>query len=488
MASPKTQRLLLVEDDPPLARVYQEYLKSEPYEVIHAETGKEALKALADGTFDALVLDVQLPDMNGLEILKKLAQENARIAVVVITAHGSINMAVDAMREGAADFLMKPFNAERLIFTLRNALEREELKGIVQTLKKDFDRDAYCGFIGKSLPMQAVYRIVDAAAPSKATVFITGESGTGKEVCAEAVHGQSPRANKPFIALNCGAIPQELMESEIFGHVKGAFTGAHANRDGAATLADGGTLFLDEVCEMDLSLQVKLLRFIQTGGFQKVGNSTVEKVDVRFVCATNKDPWEEVEKGNFREDLYFRLHVIPIHLPPLRDRGDDILDIAGKFLTEFAAEEGKGFQVFDDETAAVLAGFSWPGNVRQLQNVIRNVVVLHDGETVRVDMLPPPLGSGTGQARPRPVAQAKPAPAPSKPTDAQPASKGAEQGDIAIRPLWQVEQELINAAISQCDGNVSRAAALLELSPSTVYRRLREAEEKAEGGGSDAAE
>ncbi|MEQ9683485.1 MAG: sigma-54 dependent transcriptional regulator [Rhodospirillales bacterium] len=488
MSNPKMQRLLLVEDDPPLARVYQEYLKPEPYEVVHADTGKGALKALAEGAFDVLVLDVQLPDMSGLDILKKLSQENTRTAVVVITAHGSINMAVDAMREGAADFLMKPFNAERLIFTLRNALERQELKGIVQTLKKDFDREAYCGFIGRSLPMQAVYRIVDAAAPSKATVFITGESGTGKEVCAEAVHGQSPRGGKPFIALNCGAIPQELMESEIFGHVKGAFTGAHANRDGAATLADGGTLFLDEVCEMDLSLQVKLLRFIQTGRFQKVGNSTEEKVDVRFVCATNKDPWEEVEKGAFREDLYFRLHVIPIHLPPLRDRGDDILNIAGKFLTEFAAEEGKGFQVFDDAESATLAGFPWPGNVRQLQNVIRNVVVLHDGETVTVDMLPPPLGSGTGRARP--AASAKPASAPAapKPSVTQPAEKGSGQGDMAIRPLWQVEQELINAAISQCDGNVSRAAALLELSPSTVYRRLREAEEKAESGGSDAAE
>lgn len=483
MPKSTSKRLLLVEDDPPLARVYQEYLKGEPYEVVHADTGMKALQAFSEGPFDMVVLDVQLPDMSGLDILKKVAQESSDTAVVVITAHGSINMAVDAMREGAADFLMKPFNAERLIFTLRNALERQELKGIVQILKQDFDRETYCGFIGKSLAMQAVYRIVDSAAPSKATVFITGESGTGKEVCAEAVHGQSPRAGKPFIALNCGAIPQELMESEIFGHVKGAFTGAHANRDGAATLADGGTLFLDEVCEMDLSLQVKLLRFIQTGGFQRVGSSTVEKVDVRFVCATNRVPWDEVEKGNFREDLYFRLHVIPIHLPPLRERSDDILDIAGKFLTEFAQEEGKGFQAFDDGAAAVLTDFAWPGNVRQLQNVIRNIVVLHDGDTVTVDMLPPPLGTGSGKAPPAPVPSAA----------ASPASTGGgtapapTDGDIAIRPLWQVEQELINAAIQQCDGNVSRAAALLELSPSTVYRRLREAEEKAEGG-TDAAE
>ena len=482
MPNSMIQRLLLVEDDPPLARVYQEYLKSEPYEVVHADTGKKALKELADGSFDGLILDVQLPDMSGLEILKKVSEDNPRTAVVVITAHGSVNMAVEAMREGAADFLMKPFNAERLIFTLRNALERQELKGIVQTLKQDLARETYCGFIGKSLAMQAVYRIIDSAAPSKATVFITGESGTGKEVCAEAIHGQSPRGGKPFIALNCGAIPQELMESEIFGHVKGAFTGAHANRDGAATLADGGTLFLDEICEMDLSLQVKLLRFIQTGGFQKVGSSTVEKVDVRFVCATNKDPWEEVEKGNFREDLYFRLHVIPVHLPPLRERGEDILDIAGKFLTEFAQEEGKGFQTFDPDTASILADFAWPGNVRQLQNVIRNVVVLHDGEVVSPDMLPPPLGKVRGKApaiSPQTAMQAPQSEAPPKAV--------AAGGDVVIRPLWQVEQELINAAIEQCDGNVSRAAAMLELSPSTVYRRLREAEEKAEGG-TDAAE
>ena len=485
MTTASTRRLLLVEDDPPLIRLYQEYLTSEPYEVTAVETGKEAIAQLTDGPFDAIVLDVQLPDMSGLEILAKVAAETPNTAVVVITAHGSVNMAVDAMREGASDFLMKPFNAERLIFTLRNALERQELKGIVQTLKDDFDRETYCGFIGKSLAMQAVYRIIDSAAPSKATVFITGESGTGKEVCAEAIHGESPRAGKPFIALNCGAIPQELMESEIFGHVKGAFTGAHANRDGAATLADGGTLFLDEICEMDLSLQVKLLRFIQTGGFQKVGSSSMEKVDVRFVCATNKDPWEEVENGNFREDLYFRLHVIPIHLPPLRDRGEDIQDIAREFLVEFSEEEGKAFQAFDDDAKRVLAEFSWPGNVRQLQNVIRNVVVLHDGEFVTADMLPPPLGSGLGNAP-------QPAPQTSRNDEKAdvsvpktPASDGL--GKVEIRPLWMVEQELITAAIEHCDGNVSRAAAMLELSPSTVYRRLREAEEKAEGG-TDAAE
>ncbi len=464
------QRLLLVEDDPPLARVYQEYLKPEPFEVVHADTGKKAFKALADGRFDALVLDVQLPDMSGLDILKQVMADGSDMAVVVITAHGSINMAVEAMREGASDFLMKPFTAERLIFTLRNALERQELKGIVQTLQQDFATGEYCGFIGKSSPMQAVYRIIDNVSSSKATVFITGESGTGKEVCAEAIHEKSSRSGRPFIALNCGAIPQELMESEIFGHVKGAFTGAHANRDGAATLADGGTLFLDEICEMDLSLQVKLLRFIQTGGFQKVGSSKQENVDVRFVCATNKDPWKEVEKGRFREDLYYRLHVIPIHLPPLKDRDDDVRDIANHFLRLFAGEEGKAFDGFSAGAMDRIATYGWPGNVRQLQNVIRNVVVLNDGNEVEDWMIPPPVDSAD-----RPALQAVPT------ADAAPAQPAVKPNTdaIAVRPLWQVEQELINEAIRVCDGNVSRAAAMLELSPSTVYRRLREAEEKA---------
>ena len=479
MSDQVTRRLLLVEDDPPLSRVYCEYLRDEPVEIVSVDTGRKALQAINDGPFDAVILDVQLPDVSGLEVLKRVVEKAPRTAVVVITAHGSINMAVDAMRSGASDFLMKPFNAERLIFTLRNALERQELKGIVQTLKRDFQRDGYCGFIGDSLEMQAVYRIIDSAASSKATVFITGESGTGKEVCAEAVHSQSPRKDKPFIALNCGAIPQELMESEIFGHVKGAFTGAHVNRDGAATLADGGTLFLDEICEMDLSLQVKLLRFIQTGGFQKVGSSHVEKVDVRFVCATNKDPWAEVEVGRFREDLYYRLHVIPIHLPPLRDRGDDVLAVARHFLGTIAAEEGRSFKSFSPEAERLIQRFAWPGNVRQLQNVIRNVVVLHDAEVVEAAMLPPPVGAN-GAAQQREIPGIREA-------VSAPATQSSDPGTSHIRPLWQVEQELIQEAIRACDGNVSRAAALLELSPSTVYRRLREAEERA-GGDSNAAQ
>lgn len=484
MSEQGSERILLIEDDPPLARVYQEYLRDEPYEVVHLDTGKKAMRALDEGEPIAIILDVQLPDINGLEVLKHVIERGFKSAVIVITAHGSINMAVDAMREGAADFVMKPFNAERLIFTLRNALERRQLKGIVESLREDLDRREFCGFIGKSLAMQGVYRIIDSAAPSKATVFITGESGTGKEVCAEAIHVQSPRKSRPFIALNCGAIPKELMESEIFGHVKGAFTGAHGNRDGAATLADGGTLFLDEICEMDMALQVKLLRFIQTGGFQKVGSSSMEKVDVRFVCATNKDPWQEVEAGRFREDLYYRLHVIPIHLPPLKDREDDVVDIAEQFLVNFANEEGKGFNGFADTALDRLTNFPWPGNVRQLQNVIRNIVVLHDGALVEEAMLPPPVGPHPSQVQAqvadvRAEHMGRPGNGAARAENNEPVAVRSEAtGEIVIRPMWQVERDMINNAIEACDGNVSRAAALLEMSPSTIYRRLREAEEK----------
>lgn len=371
------QRILLVEDEHSLARVYEEYLREEPYDITHVDTGAGAFDALKAGPLNAVILDLRLPDMNGLEILKHIQANIPDLSVVVITAHGSINTAIEAMRLGAADFLLKPFDPERLVYTLRNTLERQKLSSIVQTFQNEFDRREYEGFIGSSLVMQAIYKTIDAAGPSSASVFITGESGTGKEVCAEALHAKSKRSDKPFIALNCAAIPHDLMESEIFGHVKGAFTGAIADRNGAATMADGGTLFLDEICEMDQSLQAKLLRFIQTGTFQKVGGSSVEKVDVRFICATNKDPWAEVEAGNFREDLYFRLHVVPIALPPLRDRDGDILEIAGAFLGQYAHEEGKGFTGFDDAAEMAIRGHRWPGNVRELQNLLRNAVVLH---------------------------------------------------------------------------------------------------------------
>jgi len=299
-----------------------------------------------------------------------------------------------------------------------------------------------------------------AAAPSKATVFITGESGTGKEVCAEAIHAQGTRAEHPFIALNCAAIPHDLMESEIFGHIKGAFTGASAERKGAASLANGGTLFLDEIGEMDLDLQTKLLRFIQTGSFQKVGGSNLEKVDVRFICATNRDPLEDIAAGRFREDLYYRLHVVPLHLPPLRERGDDIIEIAQHFLITYAQEEGKGFTTFTPEVEVILRRYNWPGNVRQLQNVIRNIVVLHDEKSVTLAHLPAPLNTSLNKLEISHLAQ------PLQQTETIDNLK-----HTPIKPLASVERDVIERAIKICDGNIPKAAALLEVSPSTIYRK-----------------
>lgn len=472
---PARARILLVEDSPSLAVVYQSYLSAEQYEVNVVGTGDDALAHLETHTPDIMLLDLRLPDRPGMDVLRHVYESGIDCAVIIITAHGSIDAAIEAMRFGAVDFISKPFDATRLRVTVRNALDKRRLSEMVHTYQQSFERDRFHGFIGASIGMQAVYRVIESAAPSRATVFITGESGTGKELCAEAIHAESPRRDKPFVALNCAAIPRDLMESEIFGHVKGAFTGASGRRDGAATRADGGTLFLDEIGEMDFDLQSKLLRFIQTGRFQRVGDSREEQVDIRIVCATNRDPLQEVREGRFREDLYYRLNVIPIELPPLRERGDDVLAIAGEMLRCMATEEGKSFRAVSQAAADVLEAHLWPGNVRELENVIRNVVVLHEGEQVTPDMLPMPLRQSRGQVAPGQAGTPSPEPV-ALPGDS-PADR-EEVGSSGIRPLWLEEKEVIERAIERCGGNIPKAAALLEISASTIYRK-RVAWEKA---------
>ncbi|MNX09338.1 Luminescence regulatory protein LuxO [compost metagenome] len=458
-------RVLLVEDTRSLAVVYEQYLVQDGYEVLLADCGQQALAQLLASPPPVVLLDLELPDMSGMAILQQITEQQLPCSVVVITAHGSVDVAVEAMRCGAFDFLTKPFDGKRLCATARNAFKHQQLSSLVAQYRENFERSSFAGFIGASMAMQAVYRIIESAAPSKATVFITGESGTGKEVCAEAIHQCSPRRDQPFIALNCAAIPHDLMESEIFGHVKGSFTGAQGDRKGAASLADGGTLFLDEICEMDLDLQSKLLRFIQTGTLQRVGSGKVESVDVRFVCATNRDPLVEVKAGRFREDLYYRLHVIPLSLPPLRERGEDILLLARDLLLRYAKEEHKRFRDFDADAVRVLLDYPWPGNVRELQNVVRNIVVLNDRELVSKEILPPPLNGGR--------ALVVPAPAEATPEIlAEPMSI-----PLPVRPLWLVEKEAIEQAIASCDGNIPKAAALLEISPSTIYRKKQGWEE-----------
>jgi len=465
--------ILVVEDDPALARHYAAVLEEAGYRVEIAETGREALRLMdADPPPRGMLLDVRLPDIDGLEVLAQVRQRAMPLAVVVATAHGSVNMAVNAMRAGADDFLVKPFDQDRLLFTLRHALERMALRGEVRRLRAETGRPAFHRFIGASPTMQRVYRLVEAAADSGATVFVTGESGTGKELCAEALHRQGGRADFPFVAINCGAIPHDLMESEIFGHVKGAFTGAVQARAGAATRADGGTLFLDEVGELPPDLQTKMLRFLQTGRVRPVGADVDHAVSCRIVCATNRDPWAEVQAGRFREDLYYRLHVIPIHLPPLRERGDDVLEIARALLTRFTAEEGKRFSGFSAAAESRLLACPWPGNVRQLENVIRTVVVLNDGEWVEVAMLAAAMGEG-------PASSLGPGDGPLRSATGLFGSvlAGASGGDAGaggpatIRPLWRIEREAIEHAIAACGGNIPRAAAHLEVSASTIYRK-----------------
>lgn len=449
MAEAAPERVLLVEDTASLAAVYLEYLRKGPWEVLHARSIAEAERLVLERPPQGVLLDLRLPDGDGLELLKRLKSRQPDLAVVAITAHGSVATAVAAMQAGAADFLVKPFPAERLLVTLTNVLRTASLAREVRDLSASRTREGFAGFLGASPAMQAVYRVIEAAAPSRATVFVTGESGTGKELAASAVHRLSPRAAGPFVPINCAAIPRDLIESEIFGHVRGAFTGAVADRQGAAQAADGGTLFLDEICEMDLALQGKLLRFVQTGQFTPVGASRPVSVDVRFVCATNRDPLAEVKAGRFREDLYYRLHVVPLRLPPLRERGEDVILLAEAFLARAAAEEGRRFRRLSPDAKAALLAHSWPGNVRELENAIRGAVVLADGEELTAEMLP-------ASVRLSPPSRRAPPPA------ADPS---------AILPLAEVERRAIEAAIAACGGNIPRAAAALGISPSTLYRK-----------------
>ena len=335
---PDLRRLLIVEDTPSLARTYQAHLRHDFSQIEIADTGAKAISAVDAEPPNCILLDLKLPDANGLELLDRWTNASINCPIVVITANGSMSVAVDAMRRGAVDFVVKPTTKDRLRITTQNAIENFQLREVIASPQHGAvtERSDFCGIIGRSLVMQGVFKSIEAAAPSKASVFVTGETGTGKELIARAVHDLSPRRKAKFVAINCGAIPENLLESELFGHVKGAFTGAVENRIGAAKAADGGTLFLDEICEMDLKLQVKLLRFLQTGMIQRVGSSTAEPVNVRIVCATNRDPEREVAEGRFREDLYYRLNVIPIALPSLRDRGEDIALIANTLAHRIA--------------------------------------------------------------------------------------------------------------------------------------------------------
>lgn len=472
--------LLLVEDTPSLSLVYETVLEKAGHSVFTVPTIADAEAALRATAHNIMLLDLTLPDGDGLDLMLRTLRAKPSTKVIVITANGSINRAVEAMRGGAFDFLVKPFDEHRLLAAVENALEETLHAEPFEEPTQPVSSARFMGFIGSSTVMQSIYTMVRNIGRSTATVFITGDSGTGKEVCAQAIHKASNRAKRPFIALNCGAIPKDLLESEVFGHLRGSFTGAIADKKGAAAAADGGTLFLDEICEMDLGLQTKLLRFLQTSTIQPVGATAPRPVDVRIVCATNRDPAEEVRSGRFREDLFYRLHVVPIHLPRLRDRENDVLEIAEVVLRDFAKEENKNFKRLSQDVRDLFSRLSWPGNVRQLLNVLRNVIVLHDAETVELSMLPPdilgnPLAAGPLRRIPleEPVVSIVPTPEPAPPAfDVS----GLDEADglfskLVGQSLEQVERGIIEATISQCNGSIPSAAQILKISPSTIYRK-----------------
>ena len=472
--------LLLVEDTQSLQVLYRSVLARAGHEVASATTASDALRLFAQSEMNIVLLDLVLPDRDGLSLMKDMLDLRPDTAVIVMTAHGSVGRAVEAMRAGAHEFLVKPFDEARLLSAVANVAGGPVASTPVasphgasspvapaprraaraQTASADSpDSLTGSGFIGSSEVMERLHQKINSVARSMATVFITGESGTGKELCALAVHGASPRAAGPFIALNCGAIPQDLLESEVFGHMKGSFTGAISDKPGAAAAADGGTLFLDEICEMAPALQTKLLRFLQTSTVVPVGATRPRKVNVRIICATNRDPLDAVRRGEFREDLYYRLFVVPLHMPPLRDRGEDVLEIAETALARFAREEGKPFDGLDGPVKALFRALPWPGNVRQVLNVIRNIVVLNDGGLVTLDMLPDTLDRQIDAGAPTAIA---PLPAPS----------ALSLDDLIGRPLADIERAVIEATLARHGGSVPRAARVLELSPSTLYRKI----------------
>ncbi|WP_108880628.1 sigma 54-interacting transcriptional regulator [Anderseniella sp. Alg231-50] len=444
---PRRNQVLIVEDKPSLASVYRAHLEKDGFACELAAGQPAAAAHLENSHVDAIVLSLELDGPDCISLIEKWSAGNPSASIIVIAANASINDAVDAVRAGAWDYLVKPVSRNRLITTLANACRSPAQQDATRPAGPSLPvTSAPDTMIGSSRAMADTRSQIEAIASSSAPAFITGESGTGKELCAQAIHDFSPRADQPFIALNCGAIPHDLMESEIFGHLKGAFTGAISDREGAAAAADGGTLFLDEICEMELSLQIKLLRFLQTGTIQPVGSTHTRKVDIRIICATNRTPQKEVAEGRFREDLYFRLHVLPVQLKPLRERDRDVAELASCFLDTYTREEARSFSRIDNDAVDTLLAYHWPGNIRELQNVIRQSVVLHDGEALETHMLPDHI------------------------TNAKPACSSPVTGQNG-RLLWQIERDVIEAAISGFAGSIPKAADALGISPSTIYRK-----------------
>lgn len=444
--------VLIAEDDDTQRLILHDILKASRYEVRAAASAKEALAALRDDTYNVLLTDMRMPETDGLELLKQAKRLRPELEVVVMTAYATVQTAVNAMKEGATDYLAKPFDKDELLVTIERAVERGQLKRENTQLRELVTASVSMGnIIGDGPAMQKVFNIVQRAVNVNSTVLILGESGTGKELVARHIHFAGPRAKKPFAVVNCAAIPDTLVESELFGHEKGAFTGAESSRAGKFESANGGTLFLDEVGDMRLESQAKLLRVLQDGVVERVGSSTPRKVDVRVIAATNRNLRKQVDDGHFREDLYFRLDVLTVHLPPLRERLNDLPLLIAHFREKLSARLGKPCPAIAPDALDAMRRYRWPGNVRELENTLEQLYILTDGDLIRESDLPEKLRV-----------------------------RVAEQGAFILPPgglvLEELEQDLIRQALARSGGSIKEASELLGLTYKTLQYRLKKHE------------
>ncbi|MCI5697231.1 MAG: sigma-54 dependent transcriptional regulator [Spirochaetia bacterium] len=440
--------LLIIDDEKNIREGLGANFEMEGYNVKLAENGQQGLEFISKGDIDLVITDLRMPGISGEEVLRKVTTETPGIPVIVLTGHGSIDSAVDAMRNGAYDFLTKPLNLDQLTMIVKRALEARELSLQHKQLKKEVENDmAFDKMIGKSAEMQKVFEMIKKVASSKASVLITGESGVGKEVVADAIHKLSPRKDHQCIKVHCAALSETLLESELFGHEKGAFTGADNLVKGRFELAHESSIFLDEIGEINPSVQIKILRVLQEKAFERVGGQETINVDVRIIAATNRVLEEEVKKGTFREDLYYRLNVIHIHVPPLRERKDDIPLLVASFLEEFAVENGKNIKGIDSQAKSAIYNYNWPGNIRELRNCIESAVVMCSGEEIKLEDLPPTV------------------------------SKSAGDQSISIpanATLNEAEKIIILQTLAANKNNKSKTADLLGIGRKTLHRKLEE--------------
>ncbi|MFN7131696.1 MAG: sigma-54-dependent transcriptional regulator [Myxococcales bacterium] len=444
----RTGKLLIVDDDPSERDTLAELVREWGHRADTAFDGASALRMAAEIHPQVIITDLVMPNMDGMVLLKSLRDANPETVVVILTGQGSVDLAVDAIRQGAYDFIEKPLDTQKLRLVLERALEKHSTQREVNVLKSRLRQQGPgSDFIGQSATMRQVFTLIERVAPSKASVVITGQSGTGKEVVARAVHNLSPRKDKPFVAINCSAIPANLIESEIFGYEKGAFTGADQRRLGCFELADKGTLFLDEIGELPFELQAKFLRVLEEERLRRLGGKSEVDVDVRVLCATNRDLKEEVKAGRFREDLYFRLNVFHIQLPPLKDRTEDIPLLISYFVERFNQESGRKIRGVSPEAQQIMTRYAWPGNIRELRNAVERAVILCDGEYINREHLPPDMAGRLEE----------------------PSVFRMPLG----KPLDDIEKAYILGNLRQNNGNKARTAEILGISEKTLYNKLK---------------